>query len=324
MNTLSGFNNSYTFLKKNGYYYSVIESDKIEPYNNDSSLKGRSIPAHLRKWQRQALKMNRSGKMNLQVKTSKISAYGISDKGQKRQNNEDSIFIDDQGRYLLVADGMGGQLNGAQASSLVIDFVNRQLMPQIIKRELADITQSGGAPPEISGLCSVIETAVQQANQELYKTNRKENKIESYFMGTTLAGLYLSHSGYMIYFHIGDSRGYRLRNKDLTLLGRDHSVHQEWIDGGRKGHEPPKNILTRAIGFSEYVQIDISYSRYTKNDIYLLCSDGLTNMLPEQRIKSVLNDCSHIIDAADSLINESNAAGGTDNISVVLCQIEKT
>lgn len=267
--------------------------------------------------------MNRSGIINLQVKTDLISAYGISNPGRKRANNEDAIFIDDQGKFLLVADGMGGQLNGARASALVIESVNRQLLPQIIERELADITQSEGVPPEISGLCSVIENAVHQANQNLYSINCRENETERDFMGTTLAGLYMSHMGYMIFFHIGDSRIYRLRNGDLTLLTQDHSLYQEWLNGGEIGKKPGKNILTRAIGFSEYVEMDIHYSKYMKNDVYLLCSDGLTNMLPEKRIETVLNECSYIADPADILVKGANDAGGTDNISIVLCQITK-
>ncbi len=268
--------------------------------------------------------MSRSGTINLQVKTDIISAYGISNPGMKRAKNEDSIFIDDQGHFLLVADGMGGQVNGARASALIIESVNRQLLPQIIERELADITQSDGVPPEISGLCSVIENAVGQANQKLYHINCQENETERDFMGTTLAGFYLSHMGYMILFHVGDSRIYRLRNGDLTLLTQDHSLYLEWVNGWKIGKKPGKNILTRAIGFSEYVEMDIHHSKYMKNDVYLICSDGLTNMLPEKRIEAVLNGYSQISDSASTLVNDANNAGGTDNISAVLCQINKT
>ncbi len=268
--------------------------------------------------------MSRSGIINLQVKTSLIFAYGISDPGRKRANNEDAIFIDDQGKFHLVADGMGGQINGARASAFIIESVTRQLLPQIIERELADITQSDGVPPEISGLCSVIENAVGQANQKLYDINDRENETERDFMGTTLAGLYLSHMGYIIFFYIGDSRIYRLRNGDLRLLTQDHSLYQEWLDSGKIGKMPGKNILTRAIGFSEYVEMDIHYSKYMKDDVYLLCSDGLTNMLAEKRIETVLNGYSYISDSANTLINDANNAGGTDNISAVLCQILKT
>lgn len=264
--------------------------------------------------------MNQSGRINLQLETGLISACGISDPGKKRAENEDAVFIDNQGRFLLLADGMGGQINGARASATVIDAMNRQLMPDIIERQLADITQSEGVPPEISGLCSVIVNAVSNANQGLYAENLRENETEHNFMGTTLAGLYLA-KGYSIGFHIGDSRIYRLRNDALTQISQDHSLYQNWLDNGQIGKEPKKNILTRAIGFSDYVQTDIRFSRIAKNDIYLLCSDGLTNMLSERRIEAVLNQRPNISDSADVLVKEANDAGGADNISVVLCRI---
>ncbi len=266
--------------------------------------------------------MNRSGIVNLQVKTSFITAYGLSDPGQQRDENEDTIFIDDQGRYLIVADGMGGQQNGARASALAVEVVNRQLMPQRIQQELADITQADNVPPEIGGLCSVIGAAVHQAGRQVYGINTRESESEYDFMGTTMAGLYLS-KGYIIGFHIGDSRIYRLHNKSLTRLTRDHSMYQDWVDSGKIGKSPKKNILTRAIGFDQYVETDIHFSKCARNDLYLLCSDGLTNMVSEQRIEAVLNGYADIADAAQVLINDANSAGGADNISAVLCRIDK-
>ncbi len=265
--------------------------------------------------------MSQSGSMSLQVETRLISASGLTDPGKQRQNNEDAIFIDDQGKFLLLADGMGGQRNGALASSLVINAVNRQFMPEIVDQQLTDITESEGVPTEISGLCSVIESAVFEANQMLYQANCKESESKYDFMGTTLAGLYLAPSGYIITFHIGDSRIYRLRNGDLTRMSRDHSLYQEWLDNGQIGKQPKKNILTRAIGFGDYVQPDTHYSKYARNDVYLLCSDGLTNMLPERRIEAVLSQRSNAADSAEVLVKEANDAGGADNVSVVLCRI---
>ncbi len=266
--------------------------------------------------------MNQSGKTNLQVETRLISAYGVSDPGQQRSHNEDAIFINDQGKFLLLADGMGGQRNGAQASSIVIASVARQLRPEIIDIQLEDITESGGVPPEVSGLCSVVENAVSQANHILYQTNCRENKSKYEFMGTTLAGVYVASCGYIIAFHIGDSRIYRLRGGQLTKITKDHSLYQEWFDHGQIGKQPKKNILTQAIGFNKYVQLDTYCSKYLKNDLYLLCSDGLTNMLTDRRIEKILNRRFNVGDCADILLEEANDAGGLDNISVVLCQIK--
>lgn len=267
--------------------------------------------------------MSRSDTASLQVETGLISVYGVSNPGKKRRHNEDTIFIDDHGRFMLVADGMGGQLNGGRASTMVVDFLDQKLRQNNIEIELSDITQSEGMPPEISGLCSVIENVVAMANRQLYKINCDENESMRGFMGTTLAGIYLSNNGYVIIFHIGDSRVYRLRNGDLTLMTHDHSLYQEWIDTGGEGKTPGKNILTRAIGFYENVEMDLRFSKYMKNDIYLLCSDGLTNMVPDNKITAVLNGHAHIVDSADVLIREANQAGGTDNVSAVLCRITK-
>lgn len=265
--------------------------------------------------------MNQSGKTNLQVETRLISAYGVSDPGKQRLHNEDSIFINDQGTFLLLADGMGGQRNGAQASAIVIESVALQLRPEMIDRQLEDITESGGVPPEISALCSVVDNAVSQANHMLYETNCRESKSQYEFMGTTLAGVYVASCGYIISFHIGDSRVYRLRGGQLTRMTKDHSLYQEWFDNGQPGKAPRKNILTRAIGFDEYVQPDTYCSKYLKNDVYLLCSDGLTNMVSDRRIEAILNERSIVGDCADILLREANDAGGVDNISVALCQI---
>lgn len=265
--------------------------------------------------------MNQSDKSHLQVKTNLISAYGVSDPGRQRSHNEDSIFIDGQGQFLLLADGMGGQRNGAQASSIVIESVARQLMPEIINKQLQDITLSEGVPSKISGLCSVVENAVSKANYILYQTNCRESESKYEFMGTTLVGAYLVSYGYIICFHVGDSRLYRLRGGQLIRITKDHSLYQEWFDHGQAGKEPKKNILTRAIGFNEHAPPEIYCTRYLKNDLYLLCSDGLTNMLPDRRIKEILNQRFNVGDCADILVEEANDAGGLDNISVVLYQI---
>lgn len=268
--------------------------------------------------------MSQSGQVSLQVETRLISAWGLSDPGKKRKYNEDAIFIDDQGKFMLVADGMGGQSNGARASAMAVASVNRLLMPGIIDRELADITLSGGMPPEISGLCSVVGKAVLEANHMIYRTNCLEHETKNSFMGTTLAGVFLAPFGYIITFHIGDSRIYRLHNEKLTLMTRDHSLYQEWLDNGQTAKQPKKNILTRAIGFDEYVNPDTHFSRYAKNDLYLICSDGLTNMLSERRIEAVLTRHRNSPDCADVLVKEANANGGADNISVVVCRIKRS
>ena len=140
-------------------------------------------------------------------------------------------------------------------------------------------------------------------------------------MGTTLAGLMPIGGAYFLWFHVGDSRLYRWRDSNLTRLTVDHSAHAEWVNNGRLGKEPGKNVITRAIGPNASVVADIEWDEWRSNDIYLICSDGLTDMLTDNQIARILSVGKDVDDIAVNLVSAANEAGGMDNTSVVVCSV---
>ncbi len=258
-------------------------------------------------------------RIHLSIRTDEVTAIGVSDPGLVRPQNEDSIWVDQSGTFLLLADGMGGHERGAEASQTAIKIIRERLKPESLKEQLADITALAGVPAQIARLFPVIDDAVERASSEIYDRNL-QLKLER-FMGTTLVGLLLVNDDYVLWFHVGDSRLYRWRNAALELLTTDHSVYEEWLNDGRIGKEPEKNIITRAIGPNPFVQPDTSWGRRQKGDIYLLCSDGLNDMLSDDQIAEILRSEMDVEDIANGLVDAALEAGGKDNTSVILCKI---
>ncbi len=252
------------------------------------------------------------------VETSDIVATGISVTGYVRFENEDSIWIDDSGLVLAVADGMGGHERGAEASQTTIKVFKERLNREKINEEIRDVTALLGVPPEIGGLYTIIHRSVDEAANVLYERNLE--LMLSRYMGTTIVGLVLVQDQHVLWFHVGDSRLYRWRDSVLKRLTVDHSLHAEWEKAGRVGPEPAKNIITRVIGGTPSVEADIQWEKREKDDIYILCSDGLTDMISDEQIEEILKTGNNVKDTARQLVDEALAAGGKDNISVVVCQ----
>jgi PPM family protein phosphatase len=263
--------------------------------------------------------MNPNGSVHLQVKTPLVSAAGVSDTGRIRTENEDSIWLDEAGHFMLLCDGMGGHERGAEASQTAIKVIQKYLDPQVMSEELKDITGVDGVPTEIACLFSLVDEAIDNAATTIFERNQ-ELKLERY-MGTTVVGLVLVEGEFVLWFHVGDSRIYRWRNSSLECLTSDHSAYAEWIHNGRVGQEPGKNVITRAIGPNAAVVADIQWEKWEKSDIYILCSDGLTDMVPNDRIAEFLNNETDVDHLATSLIDAANEAGGKDNASVVVCRV---
>ena len=255
--------------------------------------------------------------IHLRAQTPEIVAIGLSHRGQVRAANEDSLILDAEGHFFLLADGMGGHERGAEASATALEIISSHLTPHALGEEINNATQGSRIPPQISGLGYLVEQAVEQANAFLYRKNQKEQLRR--FMGTTLVGLCPLPDGYVLWFHVGDSRLYRCRNSVLTCLTEDHSVHAAWLRSGRVGKEPGKQAITRAVGPMPSVITDIGWEKWQKDDTYLLCSDGLSDMLGFEEIEGILLEKD--ADAcAQKLVEAANAAGGRDNISVILCK----
>lgn len=262
--------------------------------------------------------MERDNQTVMNVKTPQIMASGISDRGILREKNEDRISIDESGLVMLLADGMGGHERGEEASSIAIEVFREHLQPDAIRAQLADITAASGVPSEIASLYTLVIRVAEMAARRMYERNR-ELRLERY-MGTTIVGLLLLTDEYALWFHIGDSRLYRWRNRVLERLTTDHSAHAEWEAGGRIGIEPGRNILTRAIGMDPSAEPDMGWGKLGKNETYILCSDGLTDMISDSRIQEILKTGTGADDLARRLVNAALSAGGMDNVSVVVCQ----
>jgi serine/threonine protein phosphatase PrpC len=256
---------------------------------------------------------------HLQVDAPHIIITGISDAGCLRAINEDHIWVHDSGKVILLADGMGGHDRGADASRIALETLGGMLLPEKIASQLEDITIPDGISAEVAPIYTVINRAVKKAAAVMVEQN-SELKLSKY-MGTTIVGVMLDENNHLFWFHIGDSRVYRLSEKRLRCLTVDHSLYAEWEKAGSPGEAPARHLITRVLGNNPEVEADINWSERKNGDIYLLCSDGLNDMVPDKDIEEILNRDKGIPDTADMLVSAALSAGGRDNISVVLCKI---
>jgi serine/threonine protein phosphatase PrpC len=232
--------------------------------------------------------------------------YAGTDTGLQRRANEDSLLA--RSPLFVVADGMGGAQAGEVASKIAVESFHAGL--------------PDGSPPE-EGLAAHALAA----NARIHALSREN--AEQAGMGTTLTAVYVGEQEVAI-AHVGDSRAYCLRDGELLRLTDDHSLVDELIREGRLTPEeaedhPQRSIITRALGPEETVEVDTRAFRARAGDIYLLCSDGLTSMVPEARLAEVLrlHAGARLRDIGEALIAEANRAGGRDNITVILLRLEE-
>lgn len=248
-----------------------------------------------------------------------LHSHGETDIGKRRKINEDSIFAENG--LFLVCDGMGGHKAGEVASSLAVEVIARFVERTEEDREL---TWPFGFNPRLSYNANRLRTAIKLANRAVH---RQASSREEYTgMGTTVvAVLVKSGDPRMTYAHVGDSRVYLIRDRAMLQLTRDDSwANLAWSGASVEDSTSTsamKNILTKALGAREDVEFDVVDQALQEGDIVLLCSDGLTNMLPDARINEVV--AAHPADLAGAcrqLVDEANAQGGRDNISVILVE----
>jgi PPM family protein phosphatase len=255
--------------------------------------------------------------MNLQ---GKVQIVGFTDTGRVRQNNEDSIGYDSALGLLVLADGMGGHLGGEVASSLTVDSIIQQIQQHLPSITGGQIDSSSGF--SLESVC--VQEAIEQANDLVYRKSASDPELRG--MGTTVV-VFLLYDNRFSLAHIGDSRCYRYRGEKLEQITKDHSLLQELIDRGFYTPEEAKtslnkNLVTKALGIDPTVTPDVQEELAIKNDIYLLCSDGLTDLVEDEYISLTINRFSdNLEEAAKQLITKANQNGGKDNISVILCRI---
>ncbi|MEF9946094.1 MAG: Stp1/IreP family PP2C-type Ser/Thr phosphatase [Lachnospiraceae bacterium] len=236
-----------------------------------------------------------------------MKTFSMTDVGRKREVNQDYVYTSEKpvGKLLnlfVVADGMGGHKAGDFASKYTVEVLERELLNSV-KEE-----------PE-----EMICEAIKSANRKLIEAAGKDVKLEG--MGTTLVVATVMES--TLYFaNVGDSRLY-LINHGIKQLSKDHSLVEEMVRLGGINeedakHHPDKNIITRAIGAKETVDIDFFEYRLRKGDVILMCTDGLSNMVEDEEIFNIVQGRRDLVEAAEQLIERANENGGKDNIGVIL------
>jgi len=245
----------------------------------------------------------------------------LSHPGMVRSHNEDSVFVDGDAGIAILADGMGGYNAGEVASGIAVNVVSNGILPDLRSgRELSKVDIASG----LTHAALLLQQQIAAANKGIYEA--AQARPECAGMGTTIVTAVFCGNRVSI-GHIGDSRCYRLRGDKFEQLTRDHSLLQEQIDSGQLTQEQAKfslnkNLVTRALGIEAIVPADIVEYRVEANDIYLLNSDGLTDMVEPEVIQKVVTEKrTDLALAAADLIDIANQNGGRDNISVVLVRV---
>lgn len=245
-----------------------------------------------------------------------------TDTGLVRAQNEDAVAFSAEYGYAILADGMGGYRAGEVASRMAVEIVGAAFNDGI-GRLKAQHPQS--SPECAKRMCELMVEAIRTANVEIVTASQTEPDWEG--MGTTLVAA-VAHDDALTVAHVGDSRAYRFRKGVLEQITRDHSLLQEQIDAGLITVDDArlslnKNLVTRAVGV-DTAQLDVEVHEHhvLPGDIYLLCSDGLSDMLDDAEIRNILTAEGRSLEAAcDALVNRANGNGGHDNISVVLVHV---
>jgi protein phosphatase len=240
----------------------------------------------------------------------KIRFSGKSDTGLVRSNNEDTFVIEPDAGFCLVADGMGGRAAGELAS-------------RIFAESVLEVFLDYGDPSE-QKVVETVKKAFQTANENIIDYASRNPSHER--MGCTAELIVFTGGGFVL-GHMGDSRTYRIRNGELKQLTKDHSLVQDQIDQGALTPEEARNhslrhVILRAVGAEESLALDLIRGKTYPEDIFLLCSDGLTDMVDDDLIGHVLKSTESLNHKVEKLIELAKSAGGHDNITVVLSEIQ--
>ena len=239
-----------------------------------------------------------------------IKAYAKSDKGNVRETNEDYFYISnslDQIQLFLLADGMGGYNGGEIASQLAI-----QTAKNYIENNFKDIEK------DRDSIIQLLGSSMEYANMVVYEKAKENPELQG--MGTTLE-ICLIYNNKAYIGHVGDSRIYRVRKQFIRKLTQDHSYVQKLVKEGtitkeQAEHHPQKNMLMKALGCNAFVEPDVMVKGFLKDDILIMCSDGLSNMVDQQTIYEMVSK--NIEQATKDLVQLAKDRGGYDNITVVI------
>lgn len=246
----------------------------------------------------------------------KALSAGLTDVGRKRSHNEDSYLIDEELQLFVVADGMGGHAGGGTASRIAVETIDK---------ELRQVRTSPTSPFKAqtalqdSPLPDFLRAAVEKACFEIYRAAQEDPRLAG--MGTTVITLCVQHE-HALFAHVGDSRAYLVRGDLIQQISEDHSLVNEQIKAGmitpdEARHSRYKNIITRSVGFEEEVQVDVMGIMLEPDDAFVLCSDGLANLVEDKEIREIISGA-ELKDAPKKLIDLANERGGDDNITVIV------
>ena len=241
----------------------------------------------------------------------KISCAGNTDVGVVRSGNEDSFLMNCAGGLFIVADGMGGHAAGEVASEMAV---------QIVAKELGSLRGLSDAEA-----ASRMRSAIRKANAAIFDRTLAEHDKRG--MGTTTTVMVLFSRRYLI-GQVGDSRAYLLREGDLLQLTKDHSYVQEQVDAGLLTPEqarthPYSNVITRCVGANEDVAPDVYFGNLERGDVVLLASDGLTGMLEDQQLATIMNAEENPETCVNKMIADANRRGGLDNITAIVIRVDE-
>ncbi len=265
-----------------------------------------------------------------------------TDIGNWREKNEDSFLVHEEMGLYAVADGMGGHIGGGLASQLCVKGLQDGLL-RLVRERSADDPESTQRQPLFHRLTRafkgtaaprdahevILRKSMEEANRIVYEYAKNNPKYKG--MGTTLTSLWVDPANedglYTYVANLGDSRTYLVRDGELQLVTQDHSWVQEQVREGRLSSVEAeahylKNVVTRCVGLDEHVDVDVFQNELREKDRYLLCSDGLTNMIrPDEILEALSGD--NLDTMADDLIERAKIAGGMDNITVVLVELTR-
>ena len=244
-----------------------------------------------------------------------LATYGLSDIGLVRQNNEDVWGCLAEQHLFVLADGMGGHQAGEVAAKEAVVFLCSH-MRKFLEQEATSLLT-------LEEIVPLMRMAIEDTNQFVYEMSLSHELLKG--MGTTLCCLYF-HDDYVVHAHVGDSRIYRLRNQKLEQLTQDHSLLRELLDRGQlqnvtKEEFLYKNIITKAIGTEAQVEPTVNLALISPGDTYLMCSDGLSDLISKEEMEAHLNQPHTVEEKVRTLIHAAKQKGGYDNITVVLVEV---
>ncbi|XOV89381.1 MAG: Stp1/IreP family PP2C-type Ser/Thr phosphatase [Pseudomonadota bacterium] len=255
----------------------------------------------------------------------RIDFVAQTDVGQVRDHNEDYVSCVEHLGIAVLADGMGGLNAGEVASSMTVHLLIDDLVA--FSEGQSGVAEELPADTDDLPACSrVVKYLIEKANSAVFHVSQTQPQCRG--MGTTVL-VSLFHDNKVYVGHIGDSRVYRFRDNKLEQITKDHSFVQELIDKGLYTKEEAresnrKNVVTRALGVAPTVEAEVHEHKARVGDIYLMCSDGLTDLVTDDDIETTFRELgSNLAETAGHLVNVANASGGKDNISVVLARISK-